>query len=176
MLRVIGVTVALATAASLFIAVIDESKAAVAIPGGPCSHTQVIENNQVVNKHLCARNTRTDCFLAERTRPNSTAAVKKLICPLLIGDGTATTACKTAGWKSVSHSNPAQLTFRNLTPDSIQIYWIDYEGGLKFYQTVAPGGQLGMNTFITHPWVVLGAHGECLGAFVTSGSGVVDIN
>jgi hypothetical protein len=41
---------------------------------------------------------------------------------------------------SASDSQPTQLCFQNKAQCSIDISWVNYEGGLQKYSTVQPGG------------------------------------
>ena len=58
------------------------------------------------------------------------------------------------------------LVFNNPNTISIQLHWIDYDGNLVSYGTLAPGASLTMETYNTHPWRITDACGNCLAIYV----------
>ena len=58
------------------------------------------------------------------------------------------------------------ITFTNLSPVSMNIYWLDYTGSLALYGTLSPGQSMGMGTFYTHPWLIRDACGNCMTLYV----------
>jgi hypothetical protein len=54
------------------------------------------------------------------------------------------------------------ITFSNLLPHNIQIYWLNYKGERVRYNELAQGEQYTQRTYISHPWVVADDHGRCI--------------
>lgn len=48
---------------------------------------------------------------------------------------------------------PAFVRFINFTKYKVRIYWLDYEGKKKLYNTIGTGDFLDVNTFVTHLWI-----------------------
>ncbi|EDY17573.1 conserved hypothetical protein [Chthoniobacter flavus Ellin428] len=53
-----------------------------------------------------------------------------------------------------------KITFVNGSTQAIQVYWIDYNGNRVLYQTLAPGEEYGLNTYLHHPWVITDEEGN----------------
>jgi von Hippel-Lindau disease tumor supressor len=58
------------------------------------------------------------------------------------------------GIKSVSHDVEATLKFVNKSGKTVKVYWLDYEGDRKLYQTLQDGESYDQPTYLTHPWVI----------------------
>jgi von Hippel-Lindau disease tumor supressor len=69
------------------------------------------------------------------------------------------------GLRSKRGDRPAEMEFINRTDHSIRIYWINYDGGRKFYAAVRPGGSHLQQTYRTHPWVVTDGRENCIGIY-----------
>jgi hypothetical protein len=54
------------------------------------------------------------------------------------------------------------LIFSNQTGDDISLFWLDYNGHRKFYDKIENGRAKGRPTFITHPWLITDAKGQCI--------------
>jgi hypothetical protein len=54
------------------------------------------------------------------------------------------------------------ITFKNLMPDKILIYWLDYKGKRVLYNELTRGEQYTQHTYIAHPWVIADNHGRCI--------------
>jgi len=67
--------------------------------------------------------------------------------------------------KSLKSNDPATLTFVNRSKDTLKLYWLDFDGYRKLYNTLKPGDQLDQPTFYRHNWIVLASNGACLGVF-----------
>jgi len=54
---------------------------------------------------------------------------------------------------------PSRVTFKNLTDDSVLLYWIDYSGRPVFYAELNPVNRVDpgflCQTFVSHPWVAV---------------------
>ena len=46
------------------------------------------------------------------------------------------------------------VTFKNHSPAAQKIYWVDFNGRLKLYQTLQPGRTYTVNTYRGHMWLV----------------------
>lgn len=64
-----------------------------------------------------------------------------------------------AGIKSIIGA-ATKITFVNGSAQAIRIYWIDYNGNRVLYQTLSPGEEYGLNTFLHHPWVITDEDGN----------------
>ncbi len=62
-----------------------------------------------------------------------------------------------AGIKSpVSHqATPIKFVLDKSFNGPVSIYWIDFNGHLKFYKHLNPGEQYGLQTYVGHEWVVI---------------------
>jgi hypothetical protein len=76
-------------------------------------------------------------------------------------------ACGTA-LRSTADDTPTTIVFSNQTSETISWYWLDYNGNEVFYNSSAPGQVVAQPTFLTHPWVVKGASGQCYGIWLPS--------
>ncbi|KAK6540252.1 hypothetical protein TWF694_009067 [Orbilia ellipsospora] len=60
------------------------------------------------------------------------------------------------GSKSVSSDRPTKVYFINNRASAVHLWWLNYEGERVSYGTVAGNGDVKeMNTYVTHPWVVI---------------------
>ena len=77
-------------------------------------------------------------------------------------------ACnRSLGLKSLQGESEAIVTFRNNSPNPITVRWIDYEGKIDANHDfrVDPGHFQNAQTFVTHTWLVINSHRECVGIF-----------
>jgi len=58
--------------------------------------------------------------------------------------------------RSVASTTRADVEFVNDSCERVQLYWIDYDGVLQDYGTLAPGQIHVQTTFVTHPWLAVG--------------------
>jgi hypothetical protein len=63
--------------------------------------------------------------------------------------------------KSLAGDHSITLTFRNLSKQAINAYWLDYTGKRVFYQRIDGGGSYVQQTYISHPWVFIDGKGKC---------------
>ena len=92
------------------------------------------------------------------TAPTTTAPTN-----ILSGGG----GCAIEGTSKSLHSLTSSfLRIVNLRDDRIAIYWLDYEGERRRYAVLGPDKIFEINSYLTHPWVVVGESGSCIGAFV----------
>ncbi len=55
------------------------------------------------------------------------------------------------GIKSVTGDVAATIEFVNASGKTVKVYWLDYDGRRKLYQTLAAGDSYEQQTFLTHP-------------------------
>ncbi|RWS31068.1 von Hippel-Lindau disease tumor suppressor-like protein [Leptotrombidium deliense] len=55
--------------------------------------------------------------------------------------------------RSLSCSRPSYVRFFNLSPNRVDIIWINYEGIGVTYKTLNPREYHDVNTFVSHPWI-----------------------
>ena len=58
------------------------------------------------------------------------------------------------------------IEFVNRGPSEVRTYWLNYEGTRVAYRTLAAGESYTQQTYVTHPWVVTDASGQCLGIYL----------
>ena len=68
--------------------------------------------------------------------------------------------------RSTDGSTPTSITFQNSTLETVQMYWLDYNGMRQAYGSLAPGTSYTQGTFLTHPWVAADTTGACLEIFL----------
>jgi len=56
--------------------------------------------------------------------------------------------------KSQNANTQTTVNFVNRSDDPVDVYWVNYEGGVVFYQHLASGESCTVQTYVTHPWVV----------------------
>ena len=69
------------------------------------------------------------------------------------------------------------LRFINRTKETVQVFWLDTDGGRKAYATLKPDEEHEQHTFAGHVWLVTSADGKTLGIFEATeaaGRAVVD--
>ena len=57
---------------------------------------------------------------------------------------------------------PSRLIFSNAMSQSVQLFWLDYDGRRRPYMSLTPGESGVQPTFFTHTWVVADSSGRCL--------------
>ncbi len=67
------------------------------------------------------------------------------------------------------------VNFLNSKEEILDIFWINYEGEEELIGSIPPGETLGQNTFVTHPFVARDQSGQCVAAFDSESSVLVDI-
>ena len=58
------------------------------------------------------------------------------------------------------------IQFINVSPEPLQLYWLDYRGQRIFRATLDPWGISNQRPFMTHPWLVADLQGACLGIYI----------
>jgi hypothetical protein len=57
--------------------------------------------------------------------------------------------------RSLNSNFPTNVSFVNLRNTPIHLWWLNFEGKRVSYGTVQPYGRQEMNTYETHPWVIV---------------------
>lgn len=70
------------------------------------------------------------------------------------------------GLRSTNGDLPTTITFVNRAGEPVKLYWLDYEGKRKLYETIPPGKQTVQPTFVTHPWLVTDAQDRPWGIYL----------
>lgn len=68
--------------------------------------------------------------------------------------------------RSSNSGDPAYLVFSNETAGEVKFYWINYQGKRDQERTLKAGESMPINTYLTHPFVVVDAKGTCRGIFM----------
>ena len=55
---------------------------------------------------------------------------------------------------SVSGKYRTTISFLNRSGETRKIYWLDYQGKRKLYQVLLAGQEHGLDTFLTHTWLI----------------------
>lgn len=71
--------------------------------------------------------------------------------------------------RSANSSNAVKITIANRNNQTLKIYWLDYQGGMKFYRDLAPGGSYVQATYVSHPWIAVDGGGRCVGGVFLPG-------
>jgi VHL beta domain len=64
--------------------------------------------------------------------------------------------------RSAKYQIPSKITFVHYSGARRDIYWIDYAGRHHNFITLKAGQQATVDTFLTHPWMVTDASGNCI--------------
>lgn len=70
--------------------------------------------------------------------------------------------------RSRESREPVKIRFINQSGATRIIQWIDFDGALKEYATLAPGAELTQDTYMTHPWIAAYEEGSCRQLFLPS--------
>ena len=68
--------------------------------------------------------------------------------------------------KSVDSGRTSQVQIVNNTSETLQCFWLDYEGKRVPYGEVGAGERMSMSTYIGHPWLLSREDGAALGIWV----------
>jgi hypothetical protein len=70
--------------------------------------------------------------------------------------------------RSLNSDTATSFTIGNQTSDQLSVYWLDFQGKrVKYFDL--PAGQTHLQgTFVTHPWVVADATGNCQRLFTVT--------
>jgi hypothetical protein len=68
--------------------------------------------------------------------------------------------------RSLKSDIPTKITFVNKSGMYRALMWMDFDGQLKDYGGMNPDEQKTLDTFFTHPWMVVTGPGDCLQIFL----------
>jgi hypothetical protein len=63
--------------------------------------------------------------------------------------------------RSLDGYSSTSISFTNATAETKQIFWLDYSGERKLYSTLEPNKSFNVQTYMTHPWIVVNKSGAC---------------
>jgi hypothetical protein len=72
-----------------------------------------------------------------------------------------------AAMRSTSGGTKSLVIFNNKTAQRLQIYWLDYNGQRKSYGMIAPFSARPMETYATHPWLLVDDNDKPVALFVS---------
>ncbi len=125
---------------------------------GPTTLSTATSTTTPTTTTSTVRTTTTARSTTTTTTPTTTVPAN-----ILLGGG----GCAIEGTSKSLHSLTSSfLRIVNLRDDRIAIYWLDYEGERRRYAVLGPDEIFEINSYLTHPWVVVGESGSCIGAFV----------
>ena len=55
--------------------------------------------------------------------------------------------------------------FVNIGQRALKVFWLDYSGNRKFYANLHAGQSYQVNTFETHPWLIVDENNHCVGVY-----------
>jgi len=58
------------------------------------------------------------------------------------------------------------IQFINRSSEAIRLYWINYDGARESFGKLSSGQTQEFYTYLTHPWLVGNASGQCIGIFL----------
>ena len=79
-------------------------------------------------------------------------------------------ACRITQHRSGAAGAAISVRFINHHNGSVGLYWLNYQGNLLFYRTIARHGTYTQVTFRKNAWVVLNSSFNCVGFFVANGA------
>ena len=74
------------------------------------------------------------------------------------------------GLQSTGWDVKLQVVIRNHRAETIQLWWVDYNGNPVLYATLPSGGSITQLTYGTHPWLITKTNGELITSFVPNTS------
>jgi hypothetical protein len=67
---------------------------------------------------------------------------------------------------SEATKSPASIGFANIGNRTLRVYWLDHNGSRILYGTLEGGQVLGLQTYLTHPWVIADTKDNCIGIYL----------
>jgi hypothetical protein len=67
---------------------------------------------------------------------------------------------------SETTKSPASIGFSNVGTRTLRVYWLDHNGSRVLYGTLENGQVLGLQTYLTHPWVIADTKDNCIGIYL----------
>jgi curved DNA-binding protein CbpA len=68
--------------------------------------------------------------------------------------------------RSREGSASTSIQFVNSTKQSLQVYWLTYNGQRQHYKALQPSESYLQSTFVTHPWLVADSSGRCIAVYM----------
>ena len=80
--------------------------------------------------------------------------------------------------KSTSGGKPVSISFCNLSPSPIQVFWIDINGKRKQWRGKIAPGKLDVceRTYENHVWLIADEHGKALGLHIAGRQNGIIVN
>ncbi len=66
---------------------------------------------------------------------------------------------------SDSGTGACKVVFLNRTAGTLELFWLDFDGGRKSYGKIAAAGRMDMPTYVRHRWVLVDEKGQDVGSF-----------
>ena len=79
------------------------------------------------------------------------------------------------GLKSTAASVRVSLTVTNRRNERVTMYWVNYSGGTRSYGTIEPDHTWGVNTFATHPWLIVDSNNDIIGIYIPYTSASISV-
>jgi uncharacterized protein (TIGR03437 family) len=72
--------------------------------------------------------------------------------------------------RSIEGTTLGSILFINQSAAPVYVYWLNYAGEREYRFLLAPGASIRQLTYLTHPWILIGANGLCLGIWLPGSS------
>jgi len=69
--------------------------------------------------------------------------------------------------RSTSGTTKSIVVFNNKTTQTLQVFWLDFNGQRKSYGKIAPLSRMPMLTYATHPWLLVDDQDKPVALFVS---------
>ena len=79
-------------------------------------------------------------------------------------------ACHITQRQSIGGMPATTIRFVNSRSSAVGVYWLNFQGFLVYYETLAPKASFKQSTFRSNAWVMLNSSFNCVGYVVTSGA------
>ena len=79
-------------------------------------------------------------------------------------------SCRITQRQSVGGMPATTIRFVNHSSGAVGVYWLNFQGFLVYYETIAPKASFSQSTFRSNAWVMLNRSFSCIGYVVTSGA------
>jgi hypothetical protein len=78
--------------------------------------------------------------------------------------------CQITQRQSTAGRPPTTIRFVNHHGSAVAVYWLNFQGFLVYYETLAPNASFKQSTFRSNAWVMLNSSFDCVGYVVTAGA------
>jgi hypothetical protein len=79
-------------------------------------------------------------------------------------------ACRITQTHSIGNTPATTIRFVNHHNGAVGVYWLNFQGFLVYYETLARNASVSQTTFRSNAWVMLSSSFNCVGYVVTSGA------